>query len=58
MALLTYLQLYLDMHRMKYSWPIPDFFLSITCRYKFLSIPIFFLRSIIDSIYKQKSMQI
>ncbi len=34
------------------------FFGSVTCRYRFLPIPIFFLRSIIDSIYKQKSMQI
>ncbi len=34
------------------------FFGSVTCRYRFLSIPIFFLRTIIDSIYKQKSMQI
>ncbi len=30
----------------------------VTCRYQFLQIPIFFQRTIIDSIYKQKSMQI
>ncbi len=34
------------------------FFGSVTCRYRFLAIPILFLRTIIDSIYKQKSMQI
>ncbi len=28
------------------------FFRSVTCRYRFLSIPIFFLRTIIDRIYK------
>ncbi len=31
---------------------------SVTCRYRFLPILIFFLRTIIDSIHKQKSMQI
>ncbi len=35
-----------------------QFFGSVTCRYRFLAIPILFLRTIIDSIYKQKSMQI
>ncbi len=34
------------------------FFGSVTCRYRFLPILIFFLRTIIDRIYKQKSMQI
>ncbi len=34
------------------------FFGSVTCQYQFLQIPIFLLRTIIDSIYKQKSMQI
>ncbi len=34
------------------------FFLSVTCQYRFLPIPIFFLRTIIDRIYKQKSKQI
>ncbi len=40
----------LEMHRLRFS--------DLTCRYRFLPIPIFFLRTIIDSIYKQKSMQI
>ncbi len=35
-----------------------DFFRNVTCRYRFLPIPLFFLRTIIDSICKQKSMQI
>ncbi len=35
-----------------------DFFGSVACRYRFLQITIFFLRTIIDSIYKQKYMQI
>ncbi len=34
------------------------FFVSLTCRYRFLPIPIFFPITIFDSIYKQKSMQI
>ncbi len=32
-----------------------DFFGSVTCRYRFLPIPIFFLWTIIDSIYKQNT---
>ncbi len=34
------------------------FFGSVTCRYHFLPIPIFFLRPIIDSIHKQLSMHV
>ncbi len=50
---------YIEMHWLQFSWPIPIFFLgSLTFRYRFLQIPIFFLRTIIDSIYKQISMQI
>ncbi len=48
----------LKMHRLQFSCLISDFFGSVICRYRFLPIPIFFLRTIIDSIYKQKSMQI
>ncbi len=50
----------LEMHRLQFSWPIPipDFLGIVTCQYRCLPIPIFFLRTIIDSIYKQKSMQI
>ncbi len=33
-----------------------DFFVSVICRYRFLPIPIFFLKTIIDSIYKQISI--
>ncbi len=49
----------LEMHQLQFSWPIPisDSFGGLTCRYRFLPIPIFFLRTIFDSIYKQKSMQ-
>ncbi len=32
------------------------YFVCVTCRYRFLQIPIFFLKTIIDSIYKQKSI--
>ncbi len=44
----------LEMHRLQFSWliPISDFFGSVTCRYWFLPIPIFFLRTIIGRIYK------
>ncbi len=43
----------LEMHRLLFSITISNFFRSVTCWYRFLSIPIFFLRTIIDSIYKQ-----
>ncbi len=46
------------MHRLQFSKAIPDFFVSLTSRYWFLPITIFFQRTIIDSIYKQKSKQI
>ncbi len=43
--------LFMEMHRLQLAWPILIFFfVSVTCRYRFLPIPIFFLKSIIDRI--------
>ncbi len=49
-------QFAVEMHQLQFSWPIPS--VSVTCRYRFLLIPILFLRTDYDRIYKQKSMQI
>ncbi len=49
---------YVERHRLQFSWTIPFSDFLEVFRYRFLPIPIFFLRTIIDSIYKQKSMQI
>ncbi len=47
------------MHRLQFSWPIPiSDFLEVWPADTDFANSIFFLRTIIDSIYKQKSMQI
>ncbi len=54
----VYMYVYVERHRLQFSWTIPFSDFLEVFRYRFLPIPIFFLRTIIDSIYKQKSMQI